>query len=195
MGDRIVVMRKGLLQQQGPPELLYDEPANLFVAEFIGSPAMNLFRGVLDDRAVVLGQQRLELPPRLLDQRPALAGYSGREVAVGIRPEHLVASGTADGSLPRLRGEVRFAETLPPERLVYATVAAPPVVTEDVLEIAQDVDEAAVERLEELAEEQFVLACARFDVAVKAPERGPYEFGVLVDRIHFFDLKTGTAIR
>src|SRR3989440_5712918 len=56
MGDRIVVMHKGLLQQQGPPELLYDEPANLFVAEFIGSPAMNLFRGRLDGDAVVLGQ-------------------------------------------------------------------------------------------------------------------------------------------
>jgi hypothetical protein len=102
---------------------------------------------------------------------------------------------TADASLPRLRGEVRFDETLPPERLVYATVQAPPVVTEDVLEIAQDVDEAAVERLEELAEEQFVLACARFDVSVKAPERGPYEFAVRADRIHFFDLKTGEAIR
>ena len=53
MGDRIAVMRKGVLQQQGPPELLYDEPANLFVAEFIGSPAMNLFHGRLDGDAIV----------------------------------------------------------------------------------------------------------------------------------------------
>ncbi|HEY3185809.1 MAG TPA: sn-glycerol-3-phosphate ABC transporter ATP-binding protein UgpC [Gaiellaceae bacterium] len=195
MGDRIVVMRKGVLQQQGPPETLYDEPANLFVAEFIGSPAMNLFRGRLDDAAVVLGEQRLELPARVLDARRALAGYRGREVAVGIRPEHLVDPATVDGGLPRLQGTVRFTETLPPERLVYATVAAPPVVTEDVLEIAKDVDEAAVERLEELEEEQFVLACARFDVARPAPERGPYDFAVVVDRLHFFDLQTGAAIR
>jgi multiple sugar transport system ATP-binding protein len=195
MGDRIVVMRKGLLQQQGPPELLYDEPANLFVAEFIGSPAMNLFRGRLDDGAVVLGQQRLPLPKSVLDARPGLAAYRDRELAVGIRPEHLVEPTAADGSLPRLHGEVRFAETLPPERLVYATVEAPPVVTEDVLEIAQDVDEAAVERLEEFAEEQFVLACARFDASVKAPDRGRYDFGVLVERLHFFDIKTGAAIR
>ena len=69
------------------------------------------------------------------------------------------------------------------------------MVTDDVLEIAQDVDEAAVERLEELAEEEFVLACARFDVSVKPPARGPYEFAVLADRVHFFDLKTGAAIR
>jgi multiple sugar transport system ATP-binding protein len=192
MGDRIVVMRKGVLQQEGPPELLYDRPANLFVAEFIGSPAMNLFRGRLDDGALALGSQRLELPARMLEP---LAAYRGRELAVGIRPEHLVDPATADPSLPRLQGEVRFDEALPPERLVYATVQAPPVVTEDVLEIAKDVDAAAVERLEELAEEQFVLACARFDIASPVPGRGPYEFAVVADRLHFFDLQTGAAIR
>jgi multiple sugar transport system ATP-binding protein len=195
MGDRIVVMRKGVLQQQGPPELLYDEPANLFVAEFIGSPAMNLFRARLDADAFLLGEQRLPVPERVLRARPELAGYRGRELAVGIRPEYLVDSSTADPSLPRLRGDVKFTEALPPERLVYATIAAPPVVTEDVLEIAQDVDEAAVERLEELAEEQFVLACARFGIASQAPSRGTYEFAVAVDRMHFFDLESGAAIR
>jgi multiple sugar transport system ATP-binding protein len=195
MGDRIVVMRKGVLQQQGPPELLYDEPANLFVAEFIGSPAMNLFRARVDGDVCLIGEQRLPLPPRLLAARPALAGYRGRELAVGIRPEHLVDSRTADPSFPRLLGEVKFTEALPPERLVHATIAAPPVVTEDVLEIAKDVDEAAVERLEELAGERFVVACARFDIASQAPARGTYEFAVAVDRMHFFDLETGAAIR
>jgi multiple sugar transport system ATP-binding protein len=194
MGDRIVVMRKGVLQQQGTPELLYDEPANLFVAEFIGSPAMNLFRARLDDGAVVIGGQRLQLPPRVLEARPSLAGYRGRELAVGIRPEHRADPRNGNGALPRLRGEVRFTEALPPERLVYATVTAAPVVTEDVLEIAMDVDEAAVERLEELAEEQFVLACARFDISHE-PSRGTYDFAVRVDRMHFFDLQTGAAIR
>jgi len=195
MGDRIVVMRKGYLQQHGPPELLYDEPANLFVAEFIGSPAMNLFRGRLDGDALAIGAQRLALPPRVLATRPGLAAYRDQEVAVGIRPEHLVDPSSGDPSLPRLRGDVKFAEALPPERLVYAAVAAPPVLTEDVLEIAKDVDAAAVERLEELADEQFVLACARFDIASPAPTRGTYDFAVVVDRLHFFDLQTGAAIR
>jgi multiple sugar transport system ATP-binding protein len=199
MGDRIAVMRKGVLQQQGPPELLYDEPANLFVAEFIGSPAMNLFRAHLDGDAgelvCVIGDQRLPLPPQVVTSRARLTEYWGRELAVGIRPEHLGDPRLYDPSLPRLRGEVRFDEALPPERLVYATVTAPPVVTETVLELAQDVDEAAVERLEALAEEEFVLSCARFDIASEAPERGPYEFGVKVDRMHFFDLETGAAIR
>src|SRR6266850_1093465 len=71
MGDRVAVMRKGVLQQQGPPELLYDEPANLFVAEFIGSPAMNLFRARVDGDVCLIGEQRLPLPPRLLAARPA----------------------------------------------------------------------------------------------------------------------------
>jgi multiple sugar transport system ATP-binding protein len=195
MGDRIVVMRKGVLQQEGPPEALYERPANLFVAEFIGSPAMNLFRGRFDGDAIVLGEQRLALPQRVLDARPGLAAYRDREIAVGVRPEHLVAPAHADPALPRLRGVVRFTELLPPERLVYATVQASPVVTEDVLEIAKDVDAAAVERLEALEEEHFVLACARFDSSEASPERGDYEFAVVVDRVHFFDLETGQAIR
>jgi multiple sugar transport system ATP-binding protein len=199
MGDRIVVMRKGVLQQQGPPELLYDEPANLFVAEFIGSPAMNLFRGRLDGKngelVCMIGEQRLALPASLVAARNGLADYRDRELAIGIRPEHLIDPSAGDPSLPRLRGEIRFDEALPPERLVYATIAAPPVVTEDILEIAKDVDEAAVERLEELAEEQFVLACARFDIASNVPGRGAYEFAVVADKLHFFDLTTGVAIR
>jgi multiple sugar transport system ATP-binding protein len=194
MGDRIVVMRKGVLQQQGPPELLYDHPANLFVAEFIGSPAMNLFHGRLDGNDVVLGEQRITLPDSMLAARPGLASFGGRELAVGVRPEHLVDPRNNDGSLPRLVGEVRFTEALPPERLVYATIAAPPVVTDDVLEIAKDVDEAAVERLESLADERFVLACARFDIGNPEPQRGPFEFAVVTDRMHFFDLESGGVI-
>ena len=155
MGDRIVVMRKGVLQQQGPPELLYDEPANLFVAEFIGSPAMNVFRGRLDDGALVVGDQRLELPQGLVDGRSGLAAYRGRDVAVGIRPEHLLDAAAAPQH-PRLRCEVKFSEALPPERLVHATVAAQPVLTDAVLELAADVDEAAVEQLQELQDEQHV---------------------------------------
>jgi multiple sugar transport system ATP-binding protein len=195
MGDRIVVMRKGVLQQQGPPELLYDEPANLFVAEFIGSPAMNLFHGRLDGDVAVLGEQRIPLPGTVFEAKPGLAAWKGRELAVGIRPEHIVAPSRHAGSLPRLVGEVRFTEALPPERLVYATVAVPPVLTDDVLELAKDVDESAVERLESLAEERFVLACARFDIGDPEPQRGTFEFGVLTERLHFFDLETGAAIR
>src|SRR5262245_37363820 len=95
MGSRIAVMRKGLLQQEGPPEEIYERPANLFVAAFIGSPSMNFVRATLRrevDRLVCrLRSQDLVLPPACLATRPGLAAYEGRDVAVGIRPEHLIA--------------------------------------------------------------------------------------------------------
>ena len=109
---------------------------------------MNVVRGRLDDGALVVGDQRLELPQGLVDRRSGLAAYRGRDVAVGIRPEHLLDAAAAPRH-PRLRCEVKFSEALPPERLVHATVAAQPVLTDAVLEIAADVDEAAVEQLQE----------------------------------------------
>ena len=102
-------------------------------------------------------------------------------------------SSTDDGLA--LEVHSHWYRALPPERLVYTAVAAPPVVTADVVEIAKDVDEAAVERLAELADEQFVLACARFDISSPGPPRGPYELAVNIDRAHFFDITTGEAIR
>jgi multiple sugar transport system ATP-binding protein len=199
MGDRIAVMRKGVLQQQGHPEALYDEPANLFVATFIGSPAMNLLQASLAEQdggvVCVVGDQRLPLPAHVVAKHGGLKHRVGGNLAIGIRPEHLADPTRTDPALPRLRVSVQFDEALPPERLVYANVAATPVLTEDVIEIARDVDAAAVEFLESEREEHFVLACARFDIASEAPPRGEYEFGVAVDRIHFFDLETGAAIR
>jgi multiple sugar transport system ATP-binding protein len=194
MGDRIVVMRKGVLQQEGPPELLYDHPANLFVAEFIGSPAMNVVRARLDDGALVVGDQRLDLPPGLVDGRSGLAAYRGRDVAVGIRPEHLLDPAAAPPQHPRLRCDVKFSEALPPERLVHAAVAAQPVLTDATLELAADVDEAAVEQLHELEDEQHVMLCARFEIS-SDPPRGSYDLAVAVEKVHFFDLETGLAIR
>ena len=154
---------------------------------------MNIVRAGLDDGALVVGDQRLELPHGLIDRRSGLAAYRGRDVALGIRPEHLLDP-VAAPQQPRLRCEVRFSEALPPERLVHATVAAQPVLTDAMLEIAKDVDEAAVERLEELAEEHTVPLCARFDISTDV-QRGSYELAVAVDKVHFFDLQTGLAIR
>ena len=80
MGDRVAVMRDGRLEQVDTPQRLYEQPENLFVAGFIGSPAMNLVRGVVDDDGIVLGGQRLPFPRRTT--------YRG-DVVVGIRPEAL----------------------------------------------------------------------------------------------------------
>ena len=93
MGDRVAVMRSGLLQQIAVPKELYERPRNLFVAEFIGSPAMNLVVADVErangDVWVAFGPHRLRLEPATLEQHPGLAAYEGREVVLGIRPEDM----------------------------------------------------------------------------------------------------------
>jgi multiple sugar transport system ATP-binding protein len=93
MGDRVAVLAHGELQQCEPPQTLYDHPANLFVAAFIGSPAMNLDQGEIEadggQITVRLGDQRIVVPPSQQEARPSLSAYRGRQVAIGIRPEHL----------------------------------------------------------------------------------------------------------
>src|SRR5947199_7159181 len=90
LGDRVAVLRGGLLQQVDRPQVLYDFPANVFVAGFIGSPAMNLIEAELADRGGDLvarfGPHELALPAEVVAQRPALRRYAGRQVALGIRP-------------------------------------------------------------------------------------------------------------
>jgi multiple sugar transport system ATP-binding protein len=111
MGTRIAVMRDGVLQQLGAPQQVYDEPENMFVAEFVGAPAMNLLRARIDGLECVLGEQRLPLPA-------ANGNLAGRKVVVGIRPEHLAEPVGPAESRPRLRGRVRFVELLGSEQLV-----------------------------------------------------------------------------
>src|SRR5205823_1507678 len=150
MGDRVAVMRGGVLQQTGEPQSVFDRPANLFVASFIGSPPMNLVQARLDARgdglAAVVGDQDVDVPAEVAAARPALRRHAGRTIGLGIRPEHLRDAG--DGSRPRIRGTVRATEALGSELLVHLEVAAEPVFTDEVRDAAADVDAAAVERLE-----------------------------------------------
>ncbi|HEY2239315.1 MAG TPA: ATP-binding cassette domain-containing protein, partial [Streptosporangiaceae bacterium] len=91
MGDRVAVLRAGVLEQCGTPRELYERPASLFVGSFIGSPAMNLYEGALERAAVVVGSQRIPVPGAAgRPGREGLAAYQGREVIVGVRPEDLV---------------------------------------------------------------------------------------------------------
>ena len=94
MGDRVAVMREGCLQQVDSPQRLYDHPVNLFVAGFIGSPAMNLVQSQLTERDGAhlrrrSGRRRLRLPESVLAARPSLRGYVGKPVIVGLRPEDI----------------------------------------------------------------------------------------------------------
>ena len=91
MGDRIAVIRKGELQQAGPPTELFGRPRNLFVAEFIGSPSINLVESSLrwedDSLYVDIGGQPMLIDPKTLSEQPALRGYDDKPLIVGIRPQ------------------------------------------------------------------------------------------------------------
>jgi multiple sugar transport system ATP-binding protein len=193
MGDRIAVLRKGLLQQLGTPEELYDAPANLFVAEFIGSPPMNVISAtVVRGSELVVGSQRLPLPPGALDGFASLAGADSVPVALGLRPESLRDAAGADPSWPRLVADVELVENIPPEKLVHVRIDAEPVVTDATLEIAKDVDAAAVDELRSLRKGSVLNARLASSAAVREGTR--HEFAVAPSSLYFFDPATGDAI-
>ena len=107
MGDRVAVMRGGELQQCDTPQVLYDRPDNMFVAAFIGSPAMNLYEATVGEggRSVVLGSQAIDLPQSVVVAHAGLASYAGQKIVLGLRPEHLPAAGNEPG--PTLTGDVQ----------------------------------------------------------------------------------------
>jgi multiple sugar transport system ATP-binding protein len=199
MGDRVAVLRRGVLQQFDAPQHLYERPANLFVASFIGSPAMNVVEGTLaqdgDGLVCSIGPATIPLPHEVAAGRPALAGYAGRTVAVGLRPEALDDRNRQDG-VARLRGVVRAIEALGPEQLVHAEVEAKQVLVEDVVEGLVDMEEA--QDLADLKAEgsgDRALLVARLDAATPVRQDEAMELQVDPRRLHFFDLETGEAIR
>jgi multiple sugar transport system ATP-binding protein len=201
MGDHVAVMRKGELQQMDTPQKLYSDPKNLFVASFIGSPSMNLVEAQIRRQngglVAELGDQSLTIPAEVASQRPALAGYTGRKIALGIRPEQLEdASIARDGSEGnRLQGRVLLTEALGSELLAHVELRGKPVVTDDVLEGAVELEEALLDDLAHRAEEERTTFVGRFDAESEVrPDHIAY---MVVDtsKLQFFDLETGTAIR
>jgi multiple sugar transport system ATP-binding protein len=199
MGDHVAVMRKGELQQMDTPQNLYSNPRNLFVASFIGSPSMNLVEAQIErsngSLVAKLGEQELEIPGQVASQRPALGGYAGKKVALGIRPEQLEdASLVRDGGA-RLRGRVLLTEALGSELLAHVEVGGKPVVTDDVLEGAVELEDAMVDDLTQAAEGDRTTFVGRFDAASEVRPDHIVDMAVDVDKLQFFDLDTGTSIR
>jgi multiple sugar transport system ATP-binding protein len=198
MGSRVAVMRKGELQQVAPPREIYEQPTNLFVATFIGSPSMNLVQGILgrDDAGLAcrIGDQELPLPAESVSR--GLEAYVGLPVAVGIRPEHVRESASQNGGdrHGRLRAAVTATEILGSELLVHAEIEAEPVVTDEVLEVAADVDVTALSDLQEEARKRRVPLLGRFDPAARVESGDTVELTVDPARLHFFDLETEAAI-
>lgn len=193
MADRVAVISQGVLQQVDTPMALFNEPDNLFVAAFIGSPSMNIMEGVVDRNGqglkMTLGRQSLAVPEEVLQRRPALEGYLGRKVAVGIRPKDFEdAAITPDHPADqRLRAEVLHTEALGFEIIAYFDVDAKPIISQEALELSDEEISAA--------ESSTTRVNARFNPSTSVRAGDAIDVAVTVGNAHFFDLETGLAIR
>jgi multiple sugar transport system ATP-binding protein len=191
MGDRVAVMRDGRLEQVDTPQALYDRPANLFVAAFIGSPAMNLVRGRLEEDggrlAVWLGAHRIALP----GARPELYARASEDVIVGIRPEALDQTRQDAGEPLELR--VALTESLGSDTLVALEVEAAGVVAPDVEQelAAQGIGTGPAAAL---AERATTLITARLPPHTHAVPGRVLAVRVDPRSLHFFDPETELAV-
>jgi multiple sugar transport system ATP-binding protein len=200
MGHLVAVLKKGVLQQVDGPQALYERPVNLFVAGFIGSPAMNLVEGRLEDdgggSVAVFGGNRLRLDDALVRDRPGLRTLAGRELVIGIRPEDMddpaFATGPTEGRL--VRGLVDRREPMGAEVVLHFTVDAPLVLTEDTRELAADTGAEALHRLEQQAAKGQNRFVARVNPRSAIDVGQQVELAVDTARLHFFDPETGEAI-
>jgi len=196
MGDRVAVLRRGVLQQFDAPQRLYERPANLFVASFIGSPAMNMLEGKLEQNGDGLVAHIGSAALPIADGRPALGAYAGKRIAVGIRPEALDEAGQGrDGAAGRLRGIVRAVEALGPEQLAHVELEATPVLAEDVLEGLVDAEEAQdLADIKTEGDSPRALVVARLDASTTVRPDEVVELSVDLRKLHFFDLDSGAAV-
>ena len=200
MGDRVAVLRRGVLQQFEAPQRLYERPANLFVASFIGSPAMNMLEASLerggDGIVCRIGSASFALPPEVVQDRPALANHLGKVIAVGVRPEALEEPGRRNGDGGSVRGRVQGIEALGSELPAYVDIEAKPVLVEDVLEGIVDME--AAEDIAEIkgdADGARATVVARLDPGARVHPDDTIELAVDLRRLHFFDLDSGQSIQ
>jgi multiple sugar transport system ATP-binding protein len=181
LGRRVAVMRDGRIEQVDTPQVLYRLPQTLFVAAFIGSPAMNVVEAVVEGGIVEFGGFRIALPPLLADSIPA-----GRMV-LGIRPESFEDVAFADPSLPQIDVVVNVLEELGSDSYVIFTIDAPRVDTEELRQTFEGEDASL------LAGDQAVFH-ARVDPRTAAAAGTPLRLAVDPARFHFFDSASGENI-
>ena len=185
LGSRVAVLNQGVLQQIASPQEMYRNPANLFVAGFIGSPPMNLIDAKLERGSagpqVVFGSHRLGIPAQVMADRPGLERYLGRDIVLGVRPEHL-----SDAALMRdadaatvIELPVRLREELGSDVQIHCGIGA---VAHHAEAAAQDVTSLAT-------------LVARMDPQTALAEGHYARVHVQTAKLHFFDPETGAAIR
>jgi len=190
LGDRVVVMRDGIVQQVDTPQNLYANPANLFVASFIGSPPMNLVEATISGNELTFGKHRVPMPHSL-----ANSGLkSGDTVIVGIRPADIEDSAVWNNpALPTLDVVAESTEELGSEVNVIFTIDAPPVRSEEALAAAADDASDATPLLAEDADRARF--CARVDSRTEIKPGSSCRLLIDPERFHFFDTTSGKSLR
>jgi multiple sugar transport system ATP-binding protein len=200
MGDRVAVIKKGELQQVGSPTELFENPTSLFVAGFIGSPAMNFAMTKLerhnDKLAFKLGEQTVGINEQVLERKPGLESYVDKEVVVGIRPQDfedasLVSDAPED---ERIQVNAELVEPIGTQTLLHFDAKAPVAVTEETRELAADVGVESGQSFEESAKQGRNEFVAEVNPQSKIKERESAELRIDTARLHFFDPETNRGI-
>ena len=188
MGDRVAVLKDGYLQQVDTPQNLYDRPDNVFVGAFIGSPSMNLYEGSInlqgEEAVVTIGAHSFGVDAATVAARPALRGYDGKPVIIGVRPEDFEDAAMA-GDVPenrRLHSKVTLIEALGSELMVHFRLDA------------KRVDSGDPDAAEESTSETAANAVGRFHPRSSARMGNAIEVAVASENVHFFDADTRLAI-
>jgi multiple sugar transport system ATP-binding protein len=182
LGQRVAVMRDGVVQQVDTPQRLFNEPANLFVAAFIGSPSMNLVEAEVVDGSFHFGGYDLPVPPGV--------SLSTRRVILGVRPTEFRRGGDADPALPRMRVRADVVEELGAESHVLFRVDAPRVVA-DAVKAAADSSEDEEALLADDAAAHFTARIEGYEPVAAGAE---VELAVDTSRLHFFDPVSGVVL-
>jgi multiple sugar transport system ATP-binding protein len=191
LGDRVAVMRGGIIQQVAPPKELYEQPANLFVAGFIGSPAMNFVPAHLEGDTIVFPFGEAEIPGWIKTRMKGGEGQGTREVIAGVRPEHFEdAQVEPDRPGLRFKAPVAVVESMGSELYAYFDVKSEHVESAELIELAED---AGLSDLPSHGgdEQQMV---ARLSAASKAAPNTEIEMVLDTSQIQLFDPKTGRSL-
>ena len=190
LADRVAVLRKGVVQQVDSPRNLYNSPANLFVAGFIGSPSMNLVPGQLTGRSLSLPWGTFDLPD-VVAQRLGDASRGERQVIVGSRPEHFEDAGLVQESdKPSgmvFRNRIENIEWLGSELYAYLPYTGAEAIGRQLGQLAGDLD------MEQTSGDESTIV-ARLDAASTVKEGADAEIWLDARRIHLFDPETGEAL-
>jgi multiple sugar transport system ATP-binding protein len=196
LGHRVCVLREGRLQQVDTPQRLFDNPVNLFVAGFIGSPSMNFVSAELvrdNGVHVDFAGFHLPVPDAVLAAKPGLEGYLGKKIILGVRPSDFEDAAHADASWAPISVTSNVTEELGSEINVIFSIDAPPVEHADTQALAKDAAEDEEDTTIPLLDNK-ALWTARVNARSHVKPNQAVELAIDTNNLHFFDHETGLSI-